>query len=436
MPKRILILDDDQDFTGLLRDIYKQSNYDIITQHDPIKALERIRAEHFDLLVTDHRMPGMTGDLLVRELRNSHPTLPVIVISGFLDNDAIRSLIRDGVGGIFMKPLNVGNLLRRSSMLLDEADERAGRPPEIAEQPNANPLPFTFSSYPCLAAKSREFAIHLHAKADFKSTLTVICPPGTPLRDILADINTFSAPGRGAVTLITNRHITVDNLTQHLDRADAEGKRARLAFQNLDYASAEEKSTVVALGTRQGPFAALTAPPELIFAFTHPVDELYERGRLNEALYLLASVTELRAPTLAECTEDIPVFVNRFVREYCRINGVTPELRVNKVAHAWLREQRWEGNVDELRLRVFNAAHLPHGGSITRESFEAAQTEQQWPGGPVGVYALHDYMRRLRDDYVQSALILCENDTTLAARTLGVAKAMLDTRTPATPPRD
>ena len=428
MSRRILILDDDQDFTGLLTDIFKQSHYETIPVNDPHKALELLRTETFDLLVTDHRMPGMTGELLVRELRVTHPHLPVIVISGFLDNDTIRSLIREGVGGIFMKPLNIVNLLKRTAMLMDEADQRAGRNPEQAESEQTAPsIPFAFTTFPCRSTKSTEFAYHLTAKASFKGALTLVCPPGTPIRQLLHDLETLDEQRHGKACLITNRNISEDYIRSQLEKCTEEKRPPVLAFQNLDYAARESRELVVHLGKRTGPFEDLPTTPAIVFAFTHPVDELYERGKLDEPLYILASVTELKVPRLTDCPEDIPVLANRFVREYCKANGILPELHIHKNAQGWLREQPWDGNIEELYARVVNAAHLPHGGVITRESFEAAQTEQQWPGGPTAVHVLHEYLTRLREDYIHATLILCEFDTAVAAQSLGVAKGLLDT---------
>ena len=126
-PKRIVLLDDDPDFTGLLTDIFRQSSYVTVSFTDSLAAIKALRSEPFDLLITDHRMPGMTGEVLVRELRKTHAEMPVIVVSGFLDNDTIRELIRDGVGGIFLKPLNVVNLLKRTATLLNQADTAGNR---------------------------------------------------------------------------------------------------------------------------------------------------------------------------------------------------------------------------------------------------------------------------------------------------------------------
>ena len=123
-------VDDDVDFNSLLTDIFSQAGYDVTSELDPQKALALIREFQFDLVVTDQRMPGISGKDFLRELKKAQPKTPMIMVSGFLDNETIRDLIREGVGGVFFKPLNVFSLLKRTAKLLEQAHGTAPRPGE------------------------------------------------------------------------------------------------------------------------------------------------------------------------------------------------------------------------------------------------------------------------------------------------------------------
>ena len=61
MSHSILILDDDRDFNCLLTDIFKQADYDVTSLEDPYEAIELFKDREFELVVTDHRMPGISG---------------------------------------------------------------------------------------------------------------------------------------------------------------------------------------------------------------------------------------------------------------------------------------------------------------------------------------------------------------------------------------
>ena len=82
----ILLIDDNAVQAATRQTILKRAGYFVIAVLNPVRALEQFRADQFPaeikLVITDHLMPGMTGSEFVRELRQIHPRLPVLVISG------------------------------------------------------------------------------------------------------------------------------------------------------------------------------------------------------------------------------------------------------------------------------------------------------------------------------------------------------------------
>ena len=82
----ILLIDDNAIQAATRQAILKRSGYFVIAVLNPMRALEQFRSNEFParigLVITDHLMPGMTGSDFVKELRETHPKLPVMVISG------------------------------------------------------------------------------------------------------------------------------------------------------------------------------------------------------------------------------------------------------------------------------------------------------------------------------------------------------------------
>ena len=111
MAYSVLILDDDADFNSLLTDIFEQADYEVTSLLDPLEAVDVFREKHFDLVVADHKMPCMSGAECMKVIKEMKPEVPVIMVSGYLENDTIRELISEGVGGVFLKPLNIFSLL-------------------------------------------------------------------------------------------------------------------------------------------------------------------------------------------------------------------------------------------------------------------------------------------------------------------------------------
>ncbi len=93
----ILLIDDNAVQAATRQTILKRAGYFVIAVLNPIRALEQFRANDFPaeirLVLTDHLMPGMTGAAFVKELREAHKTLPVLVISGLEEaEDEYRDL--------------------------------------------------------------------------------------------------------------------------------------------------------------------------------------------------------------------------------------------------------------------------------------------------------------------------------------------------------
>ena len=120
MASKILIVDDDDDFRGLLSDVFTQAGYEVTAVNNANKALEVFSDKSFDAVVTDHNMPEMTGEDLIKNIRDNEPDIPIILVSGYLNQDLIQNL-KNVNTEIFHKPLNVISLLRKTEEKLSIA---------------------------------------------------------------------------------------------------------------------------------------------------------------------------------------------------------------------------------------------------------------------------------------------------------------------------
>jgi DNA-binding response OmpR family regulator len=108
----ILLIDDNAVQAAARQTILKRAGYHVIPVLNPVRALRQFQAHEFpseiELIITDHLMPGMTGSEFVRELRKTHLTLPVLVISGLEEAEDLYL----GLDVLFhLKPLLPDHLL-------------------------------------------------------------------------------------------------------------------------------------------------------------------------------------------------------------------------------------------------------------------------------------------------------------------------------------
>ncbi len=107
----VLIVDDDQRMTHTLADILRLEEYQVVEAASATTALEKVRSQPFDCVLTDIRMPEMNGVELHRQLRDIQPGLPVVLMTAYAADTLTREGLDNGVVGILDKPLNINHLL-------------------------------------------------------------------------------------------------------------------------------------------------------------------------------------------------------------------------------------------------------------------------------------------------------------------------------------
>ncbi len=123
----ILLVDDNKHGLIARKTVLQQLNYRVATASNGEEALELFRQQHFDLVITDQRMPRMTGMELIRTLREMGSRVPIILLSGFVEPLGLDER-STGADVVIAKSVNeVGHLIRASDKLLNPRGVR--KPP-------------------------------------------------------------------------------------------------------------------------------------------------------------------------------------------------------------------------------------------------------------------------------------------------------------------
>ena len=110
-PPRILIVDDDPGQRSLLNSFLRSQGFETVVVDSGERALETLRTGKFDMMISDVRMPGLTGLETLRLARKEHATLPVLLVTAFTDiRDAVAAM-RDGAVNYLAKPIDLDELL-------------------------------------------------------------------------------------------------------------------------------------------------------------------------------------------------------------------------------------------------------------------------------------------------------------------------------------
>lgn len=149
--RRYLVVDDNQPLAENLAEILETSGAEVDVELDPRAALHRLQARRYSALVTDMRMPGLSGAELLSAARQADPALPALVVTAFIGDRDLAHVERMGVLATLPKPVPVEMLLlrleqaRRGAVVwvVCASSERVTRVMEFVRDHGCTPMPFT-----------------------------------------------------------------------------------------------------------------------------------------------------------------------------------------------------------------------------------------------------------------------------------------------------
>jgi len=119
---KILVLDDDEDVRTVTCETIRELGYEVVALGDPAEALSRLTDEHFDLLITDVAMPGMTGVEVARHIRSKGDAMPILFSSGYADVQVFGEELSEEV--VLRKPFRLTDIAARIEAALELAPAR------------------------------------------------------------------------------------------------------------------------------------------------------------------------------------------------------------------------------------------------------------------------------------------------------------------------
>lgn len=103
--KRILIIEDDEEMRSLLKDFFEEDGFEIDSVSNGSEAFRKVARESFDLIITDIRMPGLTGLDILPGIRKLQPEVSIIVITAFGSQEVHRKALDRGATAYLEKPI-------------------------------------------------------------------------------------------------------------------------------------------------------------------------------------------------------------------------------------------------------------------------------------------------------------------------------------------
>lgn len=376
---RILVVDDDESLRRVTEVQLQQGGYQVLTAASGQEALELLQKRPFELVITDLKMPGMSGVELLKRIRTDYPELVVIMVTAFGTIETAVEAMRAGAYDYVTKPVHIEelkltigralehvqlrqqvqtlrtsldskygfeNILGRSSSLLSVLD-MASRAAQTSSTVLVRGETGTGKE---LLAK----AIHFNSPRRENAFVTINC--GAIPKDLLESELFGHVKGSftGAVTHKKGRAEAADGGTLFLDEigempAELQVKLLRLLQQGeIEKVGAAETTRV----------------DVRIIAATHRnLQAMIEDGAFREDLYYRLAVIPLELPPLRERPEDIPELVEHFFLKAKEKHG-RPDLALPPSLLPHFCGYRWPGNVRELENIIERLVVLTRGNEI------------------------------------------------------------------------
>ena len=427
---RILIVDDDPGQRSLLNSFLRGQGFETALADSGERALEMLRSGKFAMMISDVRMPGLSGLETLRRARQEHVTLPVLLVTAFTDiRDAVAAM-RDGAVNYLPKPIDLDELLNSVRQAIGISKAVPLQYNERQKLPD-----YVIARSPLMQAVFRDAS--LIAPSETRILITGESGVG---KEVVADvIHAWSTRAAGPMIKVNCAAIPETLLEAELfghEKGSFTGAHARRIgrFEEandgtifLDEVAEMSPALQAKLlrVTQDGRFQRVGSNQEIhtnariLAASNRNLDDEVKAGRFREDLFYRLNVVELNVPPLRERREDILPLAGRFIEEIAKGRA-----RFSDTVAACLERYPWPGNVRELRNAMERAVLLSHSELILPEHLPTrvrAAAENPPPPETGDVERLAEIERQA----IMQALRQHDFNRTETAKALGISRRAL-----------
>ncbi|MFW6162159.1 MAG: sigma-54-dependent transcriptional regulator [Planctomycetota bacterium] len=377
--ERVLVVDDDAPTRELLFEILIRHGCEVLLAADGEQAVKHLEREELDLVLTDIRMPGLSGMDVLTRAREVDRDTPVILMTAYGTIESAVEAMKAGAFDYVVKPVNpdrVDLLLQRvtdwyqlvrenrylRSQLAgqDAADELVGRHPKIAACIETVQKVAQSRATVLIQGESgtgKELIARLAHYASPRGENAFIKVNCAALSETLLESELFGHE-RGAFTGAISRREGRFELAHGGTLLLDEISEIPPALQAKLLRAIEEEEFERVGGTR-----TIKVDVRLVCTTNRDLAKAVAEGRFRDDLHYRLNVVPVVLPPLRERREDIPLLVDYFLKRFAR-ECASPARRVSKEALRLLKRAPWPGNVRELRNAIHRAVVLATGETI------------------------------------------------------------------------
>lgn len=426
----ILIVEDDITFSLMLTTWLGKKGFVVRSSSSVSDAKRRLGEEAFDLVISDLRLPDSDGIDLLKWLKNTHPSLPLIMMTSYAEIQTAVQAMKLGAADYIAKPLNPDELLGKIKELVHVEEKAPARVP-------VSSAPDLYIEGQSQAARQLYEHVRLVAPTDMSVLVTGASGTGKEYiaRRIHEQSNRSKAPFvavdcgaipkelsaseffghvkgsfTGAIENKTGAFVAAQGGTIFLDEI------GNLTYEvQVQLLRALQERKVKPIGSNQ----EIAINVRLISATNENLRQAIEKGDFREDLYHRINEFTIRIPDLKERKEDLLLFANHF------LDLANSELQKDIIGFdndtmQLFQSYSWPGNLRQMKNVIKYATLLATGRYITRKELPEELTENLSSHTNIQLKNVEH-----ERDLIRKALQECGNNKTRAAQLLGIDRKTL-----------
>jgi two-component system response regulator HydG len=388
--QRILIVEDEAPMCELLTSFFTEKGYEVGTAPDGEHALARLEERDYSLVITDIKLPGMSGLELLARIRVDWPEMAVVIMTAFSSISSAVEAMKLGAEDYIGKPFQLDEL----AITVEKALERLSLRREVRELRAEVRGRYNFSN---IVGRSKpmqqlfEVIKRIAARRDASALITGSTGTG---KELVARAIHYNSDRRDAPFMPINCSAIPDTLLEselfghqkgaftgaHETRRglieEAQGGTVFLDEINTLSPSLQVKLLRVLqerVVRRVGGRENIQIDIRLVSASNQDLEEAAKRGEFRQDLFYRLNVVPVRLPDLKDRREDIPLLVLHFLQKFAQQHGEPPRRFANEAMRV-LMTHAWPGNVRELENAVEHALTMGRGEILLSEDLPVSVT--------------------------------------------------------------
>jgi two-component system, NtrC family, response regulator PilR len=444
MSDRLLVVDDEPSMREFLEILLSQEGYQVTTAESGEEAFKIFERLEPDLILTDIKMPGMSGLDLIREIRTLDSAVPVIAITAYASaNDALRA-VREGAYDYLSKPFQIEDL----RIIIRNALEARRLRRENYELRRSVPEHHHFGNLIGNSPQMADVFSLISRIAPSKANVLVIGESGTG-KELVARAIHDGSPRASKPFITVNCSAIPESLLESEMFGHVKGSFTGAVANKAGLVEAAHTGTLFLdeVGDISLPIQAKLlrflqerefrrvgetddkkVDVRVIAATNKKLEKEMAEGNFREDLYYRLNVIKIVLPPLREREEDIPLLLDHYLKKFCKEQGKAIK-KISSLAMRVLCNYHYPGNVRELENILERCVTLEQSDQLTAENLPPKLVESvgnaptplldtELP--PDGI-DLNGTLERVERDLIDRALDITGGNRSRAARLLGIS---------------